>query len=374
MRTSTKRTPTKYPGVFYKDIISDSDKVTDKVYIIRYVDEDGKERQKKIGTDKEGIRADYCKKIRDEIITKIRLGEDLPHIARKKELLYFDTIAEKYFEYKATRVKDVNKEKARYSNHIKKHIGGKIVNNITIEDIEKLQHQYQKVFAPSTVNHLIFLISTIFKYSIKKQIFKGLNPASSVDGVKVDNKRERYLTIEEVNKLLAMSKQNNFEVWLFVKLSLMTGARVGTIMSIKSKDINIDNNSVTLKDHKSTKTYTGFYDDELKEILSNRVNELKPNDSILKHHRITIEAKLRAILDLLFNMELESDDRKHRVVIHTLRHTFASHLAIQGKDILTIKNLLNHKTIDMTMRYAHLSPNQGKKAVKRLYEKKNLEV
>ncbi len=369
MKTSTKRTPTKHAGVFYKEIISDSNKVIDKVFIIRYVDENGKERQKKIGTYKEGIREDYCKKLRDEIITKIRLGEDLPHVARKKELLYFDDMAEKYFEYKATRVKDVNKEKARYENHIKKHLGGKVANNITIEDVEKLQQQYQKTFAPSTVNHLIFLISTIFKYSIKKQFFKGLNPASSVDGVKVDNKRERYLTIEEVNKLLDMSKQNSFEVWLFVKLSLTTGARVGTIMSIKAKDINIDNNSVTLNDHKNTKTYTGFYDDELKEVLASRIQELKPNDSILNHHRITIEARLRAILDLLFNMELESDDRKNRVVIHTLRHTFASHLAIQGTDILTIKNLLNHKTIDMTMRYAHLSPNQGKKAVKSLYTK-----
>ncbi len=70
MRTSTKKIPTKYAGVFYKEIISDSNKVTDKVFIIRYVDEDNKERQKKIGTFIEGIRADYCKKVRDEIITK----------------------------------------------------------------------------------------------------------------------------------------------------------------------------------------------------------------------------------------------------------------------------------------------------------------
>jgi len=47
MKTSTKRTPTKHPDLFYKEIISDSDKIIDKVYSIRYVDEDGKERQKK---------------------------------------------------------------------------------------------------------------------------------------------------------------------------------------------------------------------------------------------------------------------------------------------------------------------------------------
>jgi len=339
-----------------------------KVFIIRYVDENGKERQKKIGKQSEGIRVERCKQIRDEIITKVRLGEDLPKLARKKDALYFDIVANKYFEYKSTRVKDIEKEKARYINHIQKHIGEKLVENISVESIEELQETYKKQFAPSTVNHLIFLISTIFNYAIKKQIYQGSNPINAIDKIKVDNKRERYLTISEINQLLEMSKQNCFEVWLFVKLALLTGARVGTIMSIKAKDINIENNSVTLSDHKNTKTYTGFYDDELKDILAERLKKLKPNDNILKHHRITIENKLRAILDLLFNMGLETNDRKNRVVIHTLRHTFASHLAIQGTDILTIKDLLNHKNIDMTMRYAHLAPDRGKESVKKLYK------
>lgn len=369
MRTSSKRTPTKYAGVFYKEIISDSNKVVDKVYIIRYVDEDGKERQKKIGNHNSGTRVEKCKKIRDEIITKVRLGEELPHIARKKAQLTFDDIAKKYFEYKATRVRDMEKEKARYTNHIKEHLGEKLIENINVDNIEKLQEKYKKAFAPSTINHLIFLISTIFKYAIKKQLFTGSNPASAIDGMKVDNKRERYLTLEEIEKLLKMAKLNHFEVWLFVKISLMTGGRVGTIMNIKAKDIKTDNNSVILSDLKNTKTYTGFYDDEIKDIFIERLKGLKPNEPILQLNRLTIENKLRAILDLLFNLDLENDDRKHRVVIHTLRHTFASHLAINGTDILTIKNLMNHQTIEMTMRYAHLAPDQGQSAVMSLYKR-----
>jgi site-specific recombinase XerD len=66
------------------------------------------------------------------------------------------------------------------------------------------------------------------------------------------------------------------------------------------------------------------------------------------------------------NDGLETSDRKNRVVIHTLRHTFASHLAINGTPIFTIQKLMNHKDIKMTMRYAKLAPDSGRESVNNL--------
>jgi len=77
----------------------------------------------------------------------------------------------------------------------------------------------------------------------------------------------------------------------------------------------------------------------------------------------TIAKPLREKLNLLFNQGLKKEDRKNRLVIHTLRHTFASHLAINGTPIFTIQKLLNHKDIKMTMRYAKLSPDSGRDSV-----------
>jgi integrase len=56
-------------------------------------------------------------------------------------------------------------------------------------------------------------------------------------------------------------------------------------------------------------------------------------------------------------------DVRNKVVFHTLRHTFASWLAISGTPIFTIKKSLGHKDIKMTMRYSHLLPSTKRKAV-----------
>jgi integrase len=53
-------------------------------------------------------------------------------------------------------------------------------------------------------------------------------------------------------------------------------------------------------------------------------------------------------------------DRRQKITFHTLRHTFASWLAMQGTPLLTIKELLGHQSLAMTERYSHLSPGQKK--------------
>ena len=53
----------------------------------------------------------------------------------------------------------------------------------------------------------------------------------------------------------------------------------------------------------------------------------------------------------------------HDFKFHDIRHTFASHLVMAGVDLTTVKELLGHKDIKMTLRYSHLAPAHKAKAV-----------
>ena len=85
LRTLNKRIQTKINGVFYKEIIDENKKVVDKVFLIRYRD-NNKDKLVTIGKYSQGIRINYCKSKRDEILNFIRLGE-VPTTIKAKKLI-----------------------------------------------------------------------------------------------------------------------------------------------------------------------------------------------------------------------------------------------------------------------------------------------
>ncbi len=80
----------------------------------------------------------------------------------------------------------------------------------------------------------------------------------------------------------------------------------------------------------------------------------------------TIQRRLKKHLDTLFNTGLDVKDAQNRIVVHSLRHTFASLLVIAGTSICNLMRLMNHASMDMSMRYAHLAPDFGKDAINNL--------
>lgn len=96
--------------------------------------------------------------------------------------------------------------------------------------------------------------------------------------------------------------------------------------------------------------------------------QINANDRLIDRGKQVIQDRLTKIYNKFFNLGLDKNDRKNRVVTHTLRHTFASHLAINGTPIYTIQKLMNHQDIKMTLRYAKLAPDSGKEFVNDLYK------
>lgn len=358
MNKSNKRVKTKYSGVFYRE--SRTNGKPDKTFYVVYRDQ-GKVKELKVGKYNEGMRVEHANTLRISIINNIRLGTDAPDLLlsnQKISKLTFDDVAILYFKTKELHNKTNNQSKGKYKSQLKPYIGHKDITSITKTDILKIQTQMAKTKAPKTVNLYIQFMRAIFYYAIEEELFTGKNPARSIKEQKIDNRRERFLTTDEV-KLLLNTVKSEHQLYLFTLLSLSTGSRSGGILSITKKDVELSNSVLNIKDSKNNSTYAGFFNGELQVILATEIKNLSKNDRIITLPARTLRRKMKKTLDDLFNQGLKKDDRKNRVVVHTLRHTFASQLAINGTPIFTIQKLLNHKDIKQTMRYAKLAPDSG---------------
>lgn len=360
----SKRIKTRYQNVHYIETITNGK--PDKIYYIRYRDND-KSKEIKMGKYSEGIRENYCNQKLLSILNAIRHGEQPPIIARthKKETVPFDDIAMKFFDARELYNKTNRQARNKYKSQLQHLIGKKDIYEITKSDILKIQSEFAQTKAPKTVNQYVQFIRAVYNFAIEEELFKGINPTKGIKEQKIDNKRERFLTIDEI-KALVDNVVNDSDLYLFTLLSLSTGGRLNTVMEITKKDINFEHKIITLQDLKNNDTYSGFFDDKLKLLLQDRSNGLNPNDKIIQMNERTLRRKMSKILSRLFNQDLDIDDRKNRVVIHTLRHTFASQLAINGTPIFTIQKLLNHKDIKQTLRYAKLSKDSGRNMVDEL--------
>lgn len=387
---------TKYTGVQIRTTQNG-----DKIFYIRYKNNTGKLIREKVGSDKEGITAVYASRHRAKRIAELRLGDDAP-MAQKEQLkrvsnLTVTDAARKYLDS----IKDKSDYKntiGRYDNHLRIPFGSKLLTEVTEADVTKFVAKKQKetsfktgrLYSPKTINDMIDLLNTIYRFIIEIEDLKIISPATykskfktkGIPRLDVDNARQRYLSKEEI-KLLYNAVDNRVvrdnsrsealteDYRIFVRLALCTGARLSSILNIKKSDINLTARAVTIKDLKNKSTYTGYLSDEALSVLQERYEKLSPNQYIIgggekPKCKAPFTKYLQPILNDLFNQGLDIDDAQNRVVVHTLRHTFGSLLAIAGTPIFTIQKLMNHKSIEMTMRYAKLAPEQGFDAVQSL--------
>jgi len=355
----------KYVGV-YQNKLSNGD----ISYSINFKDNKGKKIWFTVGKKSEGITEIYAYNKRNEFINQMRLGEEPPSIAKKKKrhIVTLDDVAKDSYAIKELHNRNNKIAKRRYEMHISPILGTKDITKITSDDIRSLQMLKSKEFSPKTVNHIVGEISTVLSHAVDKE-YININPVKKIKMMKVDNKRERYLTKDEIKILLEEVKDDQ-QVYLFILLSLTTGARVGALTKLTARDIDFHNKTISILDEKNNETYTAFLQNNknLIKLLKERAATREIDTPILQNNNAIlyeqIKDKVSKILNKLFNAGIKNP--KQRVVIHTLRHTFASHLAINGTPIFTIQKLLNHKDINMTLRYAKLSPDSGRDSVEKL--------
>lgn len=130
--------------------------------------------------------------------------------------------------------------------------------------------------------------------------------------------------------------------------------RKGEILNLKWNDIDFINHYITIQQSKTNEKRIVPMNQEVYEVLKKLYKDGENVFSIKECKRSFATALRKAkIEDFRF---------------HDLRHTFASHLAMDGCNLKTIQELMGHKDIKMTMRYSHLSKAYLEEAVEKLYK------
>jgi integrase len=171
--------------------------------------------------------------------------------------------------------------------------------------------------------------------------------------LKENNRRLRFLNEDEIERLL-----NECPEYLrsITECALHTGMRKGEILSLKWSQIR--NGQIYLRKTKTNEAREIPISDHLAKVLKEiRKKSQLRSEYVFTYKGTPVQDVKRAFGGALRRAKIE-DFR-----FHDLRHTFASHMVMRGATLKEVQELLGHKDMKMTMRYAHLSQEHKKKAV-----------
>ena len=358
--------------------------IPDICYYIAFKIE-GKLTWEKIGWLSEGFSVTVAADIRAERMRTKRHGDELPQ--QKKKAITFEKLAEKYLKWSAeNKNRKGIEDKSRYENHLKTRFDDKRLDEISPFDLERMKSEMAKAgISPKTISHCLGLLRAMYNRASDWNLYDGPNPVKKIKMPVIQNARDRFLSIEEADKLLKELKRNprykkehqdleDPKLHDITLISLHSGARASEIFNLKWQDIDFQNGLITLRDTKNTETRYAPMTETVREMLKRRMpdksNEEKidPNAFIFTDDQgegakiKEVSNSFQRVVDRLgFNDGVT--DTRQRVVFHTCRHSFASWLAIQGTPLYTIAKLMGHKSIVMSERYSHLSPDHKKDAI-----------
>lgn len=301
---------------------------------------------------------------------KALLGELHPTRTRGDKQTFSDG-AHRYKQEELPKKGNDAKNREHHLNWFEKHLGKIKFSSIRSSDIKDavliLENEKKpngKALAPATVIRYLASLSHLFSIAWKVWEWISENPVKKISKPSLSNSRQRYLSHNEKERLLTEVKKSKCPILLsVVVLALSTGMRANEIMTLRCKDIELDQGYIFLRSSKNGEPrfipLIG-YAFSLIEMQVSKINSpeclifASPNDPQKPYD---IRTAWRAALTRA-NI---SDFR-----LHDLRHTTASYHRMNGKGLHDIGSLLGHKDARSTARYAHISTEYKSKMVEEL--------
>lgn len=323
-----------------------------KYVIIYYVN--GERHKETVGRDLKLARMKLAE--RNLEISQAKEAKKYPEFLLQKEIL-FDNFAEDYLQWSEVNKRSWKRDKQLIAN-LKTHFAGKHLSGITPPLVENYKAERIQEVKPATVNREVACLKAIFNKAILWGKFKGENPVSKkIKLFKEENAIVRYLSKAEILELLKHCDNKN--LLNMVICALNTGMRRSEIFKLKWTDVDLKNGLIRVEYGKNNKQRFIPINAQLEDTLRDiRAEEKTLDCSYVFNHNGNRYTDIKKPFQRTLKKASIENFR-----FHDLRHTFASHLVMSGVPLNTVRELLGHSTMEMTLRYAHLSNENKKQAI-----------
>ena len=231
---------------------------------------------------------------------------------------------------------------------------------LTKADIQKYIQDLSKNESSNTISRTISSLKSFYKF-LEINKYTNTNPLTTIISPKTARKLPKVLSEEEVNKLLDINLNNDFDYRNKAMLELMysSGLRVSELINLTVNDVDLKNSLVRIFG-KGSKERIVPLNDYATEALNNYILYHRPklfkqkenNYLFLNNHgnQMTRQGFFKTLKKIAKEKGIKSE-----LSPHTLRHSFATHLLKYGADLRSIQELLGHSDISTTQIYTHIT-------------------
>lgn len=324
-----------------------------KTWYLRYRDARGKQHQHRIG-NAAGITFEQAKTAAQTVRARVILGENPAE--EKKALRAIPTLedfARSYLDYVKGAKRSWDLDESFLRNHVLPRWGKRHLDEVRQQDIISLQHGMRASgYAPATANRIVILTRYMWNLGKKWKVpGTETNPAGGVELFEENNKRERFLTAEEVQRLVACVRDSdNPQLQYIVPLLLLLGCRKRELLDSQWSHFDLERRTWRIPLSKNGKARHVPLSADVLAILAqvprwDGCPYVVPNPKTKKPY-----------VSFFYSWDTA---RKQaglpEVRVHDLRHSTASFLVNSGRSLYEVQKILGHTQLKTTQRYAHLS-------------------
>ncbi|OED95195.1 tyrosine-type recombinase/integrase [Vibrio breoganii] len=235
------------------------------------------------------------------------------------------------------------------------------VGKISRARVRQELHKLHEGHSNATVNRYKAALQSLYRYLLNQYDIEH-NPVKGIPMLKEDNARDRFLTDDEIQRLLSACRESSWDrLYLLVLLGITTGARRGELIERRWDDMNFTSRTLsTSKTKNDDKRVLPITPQVLEELIA-----FREKTGFVFPHRSKLDTYL-SNFDYHWRKALKKAQIEN-FCFHDLRHTCASILAMNGASLIEISQVLGHKSITMTQRYAHLCVGHKQTLMNRVF-------